>query len=183
MIKIFILLFVLFISNEILAQDQLLNILPLKDGKVTYSGVVQMQGVSKDEMYKRVKMWFLNNYNSSKDVIQFDDRENGEVIGKGCFKALWMVRFYTALPINVWKTIKIQIKDDWFRYEITDFKMRNYYLSSQNASLTDVGISLEQWNKGHDANNKKFYPVINNQIIAIIKSLQNAIENTLSDNW
>ena len=170
-------------ANEIFAQDQLLNILPLQDGKVTYSGVIQMQGVSKDEMYKRVKIWFLDNYNSSKDVIQFDDRENGEVIGKGCFKALWMVRFYTALPVNVWKTIKIQIKDGRFRYEITDFKMRNYYLPSPNASLTDVGIPLEEWNKGHDTNNKKFYPIINNQVIAIIKSLQNAMESILSDNW
>ena len=181
--KTYILIFVLFITTQIFAQDQLLNILPLKDGKVTYSGVVQMLGVSKDEIYKRVKLWFLDNYNSSKDVIQIDDKENGEVIGKGCFKALWKARFYTAQSVNVWKTIKIQIKDDRFKYEISNFKMRNYYLFSQNASLTDVGIPLEEWNRGHDANNKKFYPVINNQIIAIIKSLQDAIERNLSDHW
>ena len=83
--KIYILCMVLFISNGILAQDKLLGILPLKDGKVTYTDVIQLQGVSKDEMYKRAKHWFVDTFNSGKDVIQLDDKKNGEVIGKGCF--------------------------------------------------------------------------------------------------
>ena len=181
--KIYILIMALFISNGILAQDKLLGILPLKDGKVTYSDVIQIQGVSKDEMYKRAKHWFIDTFNSGKDVIQLDDKENGEVIGKGCFKVLWMVSFYSTQSINVWKTIKIQIKDDRFRYEISDFKMKNYYLPSENASISDVGIPLEVWNKGHDSNNKKFYPKINNQITALIKSLENALEKNVNDSW
>jgi hypothetical protein len=172
-----------YISNRILAQDKLLGILPLKDGKVTYTGVVQLQSVSKDELYKRAKNWFINAYNSGKDVIQLDDRENGEFIGKGCFKALWKISFYASANVNVWKTIKIQIKDDCFRYEITDFRMRYYYLPSQNASVNDVGIPLEEWNKGHDANNKKFYPKINDQVNSLTKSLENAMKNKIDDSW
>ena len=181
--KIYILFIVLFISNGVLAQDKLLGILPLKDGKVTYSDVVQLQGLSKDEIYNRVKHWFINTYNSSKDVIQLDDKENGEIIGKGCFRALWMIRFYSAQSVNVWKTIKIQIKNDRLKYEITDFRMKYYFLPSQNASITDVGIPLEDWNKGHDSNNKRFYPKINTQIDELIKSLENAIKTKINDSW
>jgi hypothetical protein len=181
--KFYILFLVLFISNEILAQDKLLGILPLKDGKVTYSDIVQLQGVPKDEIYNRVKHWFINTYNSGKDVIQLDDRENGEIIGKGCFRALWVIRFYSAQSVNVWKTIKIQIKNDRLRYEITDFRLKYYYLPSQNASITDTGIPLEDWNKGHDSNNKRFYPKINNQIDELIKSLVNAMKTNISDSW
>ena len=181
--KLFFIIFVLLISNEVLAQDKLLGILPLKDGKVAYSDVIQLQGVSKDELYKRAKHWFINTYHSSKDVIQLDDKENGEVIGLGCFKALWMVRFYTSQYVNVWKIIKIQIKDDRFRYEISDFRMRNYYLSPQNTSITDVGIPLEDWNKGHDSSNKRFYPQINSQIIALINSLEKAMKYKMDDSW
>ena len=181
--KIYILFLVLFISNWILAQDKLLGILPLKDGKVTYTDVVQLQGVSKDEMYKRAKHWFIDSFNSGKDVIQFEDKENGEVISKGCFKTIWMTNFYSSQSINVWKTIKIQIKDDRYRYEITDFRMRNYYLPSQNASITDVGIPLEEWNKGHDSSNKRFYPKINTQLTSLIKSLEVAMKSNISDSW
>jgi hypothetical protein len=181
--KIFILIFALFFTQEIFAQDKLLGILPLREGKVTYSDVVQIQGVSKDEMYKRVKLWFIETYNSSKDVIQLDDKDHGEIIGKGCFRAKWNFRFYTALSMNVWKTIKIQIKNDSLRYEISDFRLNNYFFPTQNASLSDASVPLEAWNKGHDANNKRFYPRINNQMIALINSLEAAIKSKANDNW
>jgi hypothetical protein len=175
--KIFILIFALFISQEIFAQDKLLGILPLKEGKVTYSDVIQLQGVSKDEMYKRVKLWFNENDKSNKDVIQLEDKDNGEIIGKGSFRAKWNFRFYTVLSMNVWKTIKIQIKNDSLKYEISDFRMNNYFFPTQITSLADTSVPLEAWNKGHDANNKRFYPRINNQMIALINSLETAIKS------
>jgi len=180
--KIFILIFTLFISNALIAQDKLLGILPLKEGKVTYSDVVQLPGVTKEELYKRVKLWFNETYNSNKDIIQLDDKEHGEIIGKGSFRAKWNFRFYTALSMNVWKTIKIQFKDDSFRYEITDFRLNNYFYPIQNTSLSDAGMPIELWNKGHDANNKKFYPRINNQMIALINSLKTAVKAKVSEN-
>ena len=67
--KIYILFFILFVSNEILAQDKLLGILPLKDGKVTYSNVVQLKDVSKDMMYNRIKHWFTDTYNSDRKSV------------------------------------------------------------------------------------------------------------------
>jgi hypothetical protein len=181
--KIFILILALFITQEIFAQDKLLGILPLKEGKVTYSDVIQFQGVSKDEMYKRVKLWLNENYNSNKDVIQLDDKDRGEIIGKGCFRAKWNFRFYTVLSMNVWKTIKIQIKNDSLKYEISDFRLNNYFFPTQNESLSATSMPLEAWNKGHDANNKRFYPRINNQMIALINSLETTVKSKTNDNW
>ena len=181
--KLYFLFVALLISNEVLAQDKLLGILPLKEGNVAYSDIIQVQGASKDELYQRVKHWFVSTYQSSKDVIQLDNKENGEIIARGCFRVNWMVRFYYAQNVHVWQNIKIQIKDDRLKYEISDFKIKNYYLASQNASLTDVGIPLEDWNKGHDSNNKKFYPLINNQIMALINSLEKAMNKKINDRW
>ena len=181
--KIFILIIALFITHEIVAQERLLGILPLKEGKVTYSDIVPIQGVSKEEMYKRVKLWFIESYNSGKDVIQIDDKDHGEIIGKGCFIAKWNFRFYTTLSMNVWKTIKIQIKNDSLKYEFSDFRLNNYFFPTQNASLSNTSVPLEEWNKGHDANNKRFYPRINNQMISLINSLESAIKSKGKDNW
>jgi len=181
--KIFILIFALFITQEIFAQDKLLGILPLKEGKVTYSDVVPIQGVSKDEMYKRVKLWLNENDNSGKDLIQLDDKDHGEIVGKGSFRAKWNFRFYTVLSMNVWKTIKIQIKNDSLKYEISDFRLNNYFFPTQIAALSDTSIPLEEWNKGHDANNKRFYPRINNQMIALINSLESAVKSKANNSW
>ena len=181
--KIFFLFIAIVISTELSAQDKLLGILPLKEGKVTYTDVVQLQGVTKEEMYNRVKLWFVETYNSSKDVIQIDDKERGEIIGKGCFRAVWNLRFYTAQSMNVWKTIKIQLKNDSFRYEITDFRLNNVFFPTQNTSVSDLGVPLEQWNKGHDSNNRRFYPKINNEMTALISSLEKAMKTKTNDNW
>jgi hypothetical protein len=180
--NLFLFIIFLFISNVVIAQDKLLGILPLKNGKVTYSDEIQLQGVSKDEIYTRTKHWFINTYSSGKDVIQLDDKENGEIIGKACFKEKWPLSFYTSMSVNVWKTIKIQIQNNHVRFEISDFRLKNYYLLSQNQSITDVGIPLEEWNKRHNSRNMKFYPKINEQVNNIIKSFENAIELKQNDN-
>lgn len=179
--KLFLFIITLFIANSILAQDKLLGILPLKEGKVTYSDVIQLQGVSKEEMYNRVKLWFIDTYNTSNDVIQIDDKEHGEIIGKGCFRTVWNLRFYTAQSLNVWKTIKIQLLNNSFRYEITDFKLNNPFFPTQNLTISNLGVPLEQWNKGHDSNNRKFYPKINNQMLTLITSLEKAMKTKAND--
>ena len=180
--NLFLFIILLFISNIVTAQNKLLGILPLQNGKITYSDEIQLQGVSKDEIYKRTKHWFINTYSSGKDVIQLDDKENGEIIGKACFKEKWPISFYTSMSVNVWKTIKIQIQNNLVRFEISDFRLKNYYLQPQNQSITDCGIPLEEWNKGHNSKNMKFYPKINEQVNNIIKSFENAIELKQNDN-
>lgn len=173
--KIYILFIVLLISTGINAQDKLLGILPLREGKVAYFENVKIQGVSKDEIYKRVKLWFIDTYSSGKDVIQLDDKESGELIGKGCFRVIWNVALFSGQSINIWKTIRIHIQNENLSCEITDLRVKNFFLPFANTS-TEVGIPIEQWNKGHDSNSKKVFPIINNQIMALILSLENAIK-------
>ncbi|NWJ52344.1 MAG: DUF4468 domain-containing protein [Bacteroidetes bacterium] len=181
--KLYFLIFVLLIVNVVSAQDKLSGVLPLKDGKVIYSGIIQLQGVSKDEIYKRVKIWFINTYNSGKDVIQFDDKESGEIIGKGCFKEIWNINFFSSEYVNVWKTIKIKVKNDCLKYEITDIKIRNYFFPSPNASLTDLGTPIENWNKLRESNNKRFFQKIDDQLNQLMRSLENEMKNKVEDRW
>ena len=72
-----------FLAYGINAQDKLLDILPLQGGKVDYTEVVHVDSVSKNELYARAKLWLVDTYKSSINVIQLEDKENGEIIGKG----------------------------------------------------------------------------------------------------
>lgn len=56
---------------------------PLVEGKVIYSEVVQVDSTSKEELYRRAKVWIANSFQSAKAVIDLDEKESQNVIGKG----------------------------------------------------------------------------------------------------
>lgn len=62
-------------SQLVNGQEKLLDVLPLEKRKVSYSEVVQVEGATQSELYKRAKVWFVNAFRSANDVIQLDDKE------------------------------------------------------------------------------------------------------------
>jgi hypothetical protein len=109
----FLLLPLLFIFTGLFAQDSAL----------TFSRVVSIENVSKNELYDRAKSWFAETYKSAKDVIQMDDKEAGKLIGKGNFRYDSKV-FSGSTQTTGWisYTITLQVKDNKYRYEITNFR-------------------------------------------------------------
>lgn len=179
---LFILLSILTL-NGLHAQDKLLEILPLKDGKVTYSDVNQVPGASKEELYTRAKRWFIDTYHSGKDVMQHSDKESGEIIGKGFFEDTWGVTFYSNQEVKVWQTIQIQMKEGRYKYKIYDFRMKYFVSSSQYTSASTVDVPLEEWNKEREANSQKFYRKIDKQVNRLIESIEEAMETQIDDDW
>ena len=58
--------------------------IPKVEGKYEYTEVVQLDTTyKKDVLYKNSKLFFADAFKSAKDVLQYDDREEGKVIGKG----------------------------------------------------------------------------------------------------
>jgi hypothetical protein len=49
---------------------------------LTYTEVIQVDSISKNELYNRAKLWFTTVYNSAKDVLQMDNKDEGQKIGK-----------------------------------------------------------------------------------------------------
>jgi hypothetical protein len=181
--QILLFLISLLFFNRIYGQDKLLGILPLDDGKVKYSNVVEVENTSKLELYNRAKRWFIHTYKSGKDVIQLDDKDNVEIVGKGFFEETWMVTFYGGINVNVWQTITLQMKDGKYKYIISDFYMKYIAPPSQYTSASNIEAPLEVWNKGRDSNNKKFYPKIETNVKLLIKSLEKAMSTPIDENW
>lgn len=89
------------------------------DGKVVYTGVIKVDSVSKNELYNRAKLFFVKNYKSANDVLQLDDKETGQIIGKGIFKIPTgtglMARTSTVLH-----RLSITVKDGRYKYEVAN---------------------------------------------------------------
>lgn len=65
----------LFHSSLLFAQNSDNNVsLPLQDGKITYSEIVNVDSATKNQLYSRAKEWISKSFKSSKNVIQLDEK-------------------------------------------------------------------------------------------------------------
>ena len=102
--------------------------MPKVNGKYEYSEVVFLDSTyKKDMLYKNSKLFFTNAFKSAKDVIQYDDREEGKVIVKGNFSVEGS-QSGILLPffIEEWKidfSLEIFSKDGKYRYRLYDFNI------------------------------------------------------------
>lgn len=95
------------------------DVFPLVKDEVNYTEVVQVEGVLAPELYKRAKIWLVDAFKSSKDVIQNDDKDNFIVIGKGFFTGFGHNK--AVQNAKYWFTIRIDCKDNRYRYVVSDF--------------------------------------------------------------
>jgi len=87
-----------------------------------YTDVVQVDSVSKAELYTRAKLWFATTYNSASDVLQIEDKDAGQLVGKAIFT--YDPSFLSSCEIvrgTIKYTIKVFVKEGRYKYEITDF--------------------------------------------------------------
>ena len=98
-----------------------------------YTEVVKIDSMTKDLLYSNAKEWFVHAFNSANNVIQYDSKEEGKIIGKGDFifygKAFSSGTNSTG-PVNF--TVTIEVEDNKYRYEITDFYHSEFGFVPQN---------------------------------------------------
>jgi hypothetical protein len=107
------------------------------------TGVFEVSGKTKSDIFSSVNKWISINYNSSKNVIQLNDPESGTIIVKGInevvhkdpSKALYPNNKYypdfTSTKFN--HLLEINVKDGKFRiiYRITDIVAKENTLNNE----------------------------------------------------
>jgi len=80
--KIIMILMVFLLGSNAIAQ------LPRneKNGKVEYTEVVQLEGMSKDEIYKKAKMWMVSTLKSGDNMVELDGSTSDQIVGTGNLK-------------------------------------------------------------------------------------------------
>lgn len=150
---------------NLIENGKYLGVMPVKDESIFYTEVVQLDSsATKDELYKRAKRFFFDTYKSGKEVIQLDDKENGEVDGKGNLLVLWK---YSALAgptsVRISEMVKIFVKDGRYKYEVSDFR-----ISVQN----QPDMQLETFLADRVDNKRKFIPVADHAVLSLIDALK-----------
>lgn len=98
--------------------------------------VVEVPGVSKDDLFVRASTWMVDMFNSAKNVIQFSDKDAGVIKGK------YIITFPQFLATGECEaTITIECKDGKCRLIIDDpynFRADDIY-STRITNMTKEG--------------------------------------------
>jgi hypothetical protein len=97
------------------------TIMPMRNGLVVYTNVIKVDGVTKDQLYNRAKIFFVKNYKSANDVIQLDDKETGQIVGKGIIKVIHNTELIGGpFEAKFSHTLSVTVKDGRYKYEFTN---------------------------------------------------------------
>jgi hypothetical protein len=150
-------------------------------GLVVYELVNSVDSISKDVIFDRTKFWIAQFFNSSKHVIDFEDKENGKLTFSGTLNFISEKKFYNGQGHINFKAI-VQVKDSKYKISIYNFE-HVFYDRSRNYSC---GSIEKVYNSGMRCNNglsapalyaNIFHYSIENQSDLIIRSLFNYITN------
>ena len=117
--KKFLLLAMLFASKVIFAQQDTVGLnIPIKDQKIVYEGVIEIANKPKSELYANAQKWLVEKFSNIKDVIQTQDKEQGQIVGK--VNLTTTIKGRMGTPWNFLNNMIVQIdcKDNKYRYRI-----------------------------------------------------------------
>jgi hypothetical protein len=147
---------------------------------LAFSEVIKVDSISKNELYNRAKLWFDNIYKDAKDVLQLDNKEEGQIIGTSFISYNPKVVFGNdQTKGNIKYTIKIFLNDSRYEYEIADFihdpsGSANFGLITTDEECPyNIGIDLNATPKSW--NNRVWSDIknqIENNILPLIESLK-----------
>ncbi len=137
---------------------------PIPSSQLTYSEVIEHNEPASNS-FEISKMWLANTFNDSKSVIEYSNKENGTIIGKGISTNIYYGTFIGNLSTKY--TLKIEVKDNKTRFTFSDMIL----LSNSNYSVLWNMRSTEELNQFKVKANK------------LILDYQTYINNKVSNSW
>jgi hypothetical protein len=145
---------------------------------ITYKAIVDVSGVSANDIYSRSRECFATAFNSANNVLQMDDRTAGKLIGKGVFHTyLLKAGFGAIMPINyvIGFTVNISIKEAKYRVIMPDFKAG--IGTGTPATLDAIYQNSDALNKSDSKMNKQVY----NNLIPLLKDVDTDSKTTIAN--
>ncbi|MDJ1468147.1 DUF4468 domain-containing protein [Xanthocytophaga flava] len=152
--------------------------------KVSYTEVVEVPGMTKDQLHAKANEWLAKTYKSANDVIQMNDKEAGKIIAKGTTKSYlhsmgkdWDAGYFRH-------TLTLSFKDGKFRYEFTDFTHDG---TGGNGTVSMGPVEGEKGAGGMSAPNTKQWKTmkedLDKRMKAIVEELKKAMISTKDSEW
>jgi hypothetical protein len=165
--KIIISIF-LFLMSSLCLSAQTLPTDP-ETKKITYQETVNMDSLTKVQLYERCKHWMTNYYKSTK--FDLDDKIN-KITTSGSFLITLTYDFKYKSENNVSYTIAFNLKEGKYRYTITDFRF--YKVTAGPKTILPAETAYA---KMTTVNKKEFVTQVTAEINKLIEDMKVAIKS------
>jgi hypothetical protein len=114
---------------------------------LSYSKVIEIPNTPKNQLYNSVKQWLASTYKSLNNVTQLDDKDNGVFIGKGTMT--WRSETFSMQCSTGYidYQIKVQVKDNKLKIELSDFQ-HHAKITSSSACTLGLITDKEEYKSG-----------------------------------
>jgi len=140
-----ILIIILFIYSAILCygQESIFN----DKGKLEYSEVINTNDSnnSKELVFLKAKSWFVETYNSSKAVLEIEDKELGVLMGKPLTHLYISIGMGSIFKTRMYYTIKVQVKKGRCKISIYNIYYKSYSSYTNGVRIPEQISYPEQW--------------------------------------
>ena len=147
--------------------------------QVIYEGVAEVPG-AKDDLYNRAKTWFADASRKVSYVVETQDKEAGTLAGRGAFEYTFNSlmqgkkknQFYATTNKAAF-TIKVFVKDNKYKYIITDLVIEELFGSQtkvEESQLTVLNTAIQ--NKKLDEYTYQNYSALNKAVFNLIGNLK-----------
>jgi len=102
-----------------------------ESGKVKFSGIVELPGVTKDKIYKKAKLWIVSTLKSGDNMVALSGDNTDQLVGSGniFLDSLRMTKDENSLAKEAYLNFKfiVSYKDNKLKYSIENFILQYKY--------------------------------------------------------
>jgi hypothetical protein len=157
--------------------------LPYKDGKVVFETIGVASGSTQQQIYAAAKKWIVENFNSSKAVIQSEDISTGQILGKGIINVPFEIKT-KAHNYNLSFDMQIDCKNEKFRLRL--YNLIIVSIPSVNQAQLNKPIETMDLMAKAEKNDERWTVIktaLNNKIISLINSFNKEIRGSKKDEF
>ena len=154
-------------------KAQIRDTIPLVDGLYEYQQIIIDSSVNKGQLFKRAKMYFVDNFKNANDVIQYQDENEGKIIGKGNFSVSSILRTWGQSAVITYRvdfSTEIICKDFKYKYRI------------YNVTVNGSPFGKPQTDLIKQKNVKKTVDELFNRIVENLKENGKGIQDYMKEN-
>ena len=108
--------------------------------KITFEKVFNVDGMNKNEIYKKAKEWLVPKYFNSGSPVILDDENEGKIIVLGHnvirYRARFLI-FWNTKNFNMLYKLKVSTKENKYKIVLTDFVIQEN-ISGHSSSFSTV---------------------------------------------
>ena len=134
-------------------------------GFIEMSQVSAAEGMSQEEIYGIVRLWFAVNFKNSNEVLQADDKEKGILMGH-----TWQ----SFKDYQMWYGIKILIKEGSYKVDLSNFIIKGNEYGNFPAELAFYQHSVRK-----DGTVRKYPQQIRDELLNIQQAINQSLQKSV----